>query len=834
MAANGSHKFILSIILPSILAVVLFVLSFYLLLIPLFEKNMMDSKKEMISELTNTAWSLVDDYYNDYRAGRLPEEEAMSMAAERIGRMRYGDDKKDYFWITDMRPFMIMHPYRKELIGTDLSDYTDPDDKKLFVEAVRLVNEEGEGFINYKWQWKDDTTQIVPKLSYVTEFSQWNWVIGTGIYLDDVKQEINLIERKLLWISFIIIMVIALTLAYINRQSMIIARKRREAEHKLLLSRQKYKSLVEASSEGTLMIMEGDIIYVNQKFVDLTGDEREKVGGNRFENIFDMKWSDITGAFADPGKSVNFETKITRADNTVLPVIVSASRVKHNNNFGYILIVKELSSSFILKREKDKLHHDIQASLLLMNRRIGSMTDDFTSCETGTSIAEAARLMMRKKQKVIFVRQNGQIIGVLGLIDFLYRQLAEDMDPADPVTTIMSAPVISLSENGLINEAIVKCKTKKISHILVRNKKGEYIGVVSYEKMLEAQQNYTATLTEEIREAESIDDMITAYRRMNVLADAFIESGVKTESITRVISNIADAVTARVIELVTEEEGEPPCNFCFIAMGSQGRGEQTLLTDQDNGIIRDDSCGGDEKVKEYFVRLGRKVNEGLDRVGYNRCQGNFMAGNPGWNLCLGDWKKLFSGWINNSDPQSLLDISIFFDFRAVYGESSLADGLRDHVLAAARDKAVFFYHLSQAVTKFKPPLGIFGQIVGEHDSSDSNIVDVKKLLLPITGFARIYALKQGIRQTGTIMRLERMKDANGMQEHLLDEVIQSYNMLMNFRLSKQANQVMEGEKPGNALDVKILTDIERSALKKALSVIGDIIIKLKSDFKGSV
>ena len=170
----------------------------------------MESKKDMISELTNTAWSLIEEYYNEYRAGRIGREEAMQLAASRVGKMRYGDEKKDYYWITDMRPFMVMHPYRQELNGTDLSNYKDHQGKRLFVDAAEIVSEKGEGYINYIWQWKDDTTLIVPKLSYVKGFSQWEWIIGTGIYLEDVQQEIKILEKRLNRIAFIIIIIIAL------------------------------------------------------------------------------------------------------------------------------------------------------------------------------------------------------------------------------------------------------------------------------------------------------------------------------------------------------------------------------------------------------------------------------------------------------------------------------------------------------------------------------------------------------------------------------------------------------------------------------------------------
>ncbi|MBS0010554.1 MAG: cache domain-containing protein [Bacteroidales bacterium] len=834
MSSGKTNKFIISIVLPSVLAVVLFILSFYLVLIPLFKSNMMDRKKEMISELTHTAVSLVSDYYHDYSSGIMQEEEAMALAAERIGKMRYGEDRKDYFWISNMRPYMVMHPYRSELNGTDLSDYTDPDGKKLFVEAARVVSEEGEGFIDYKWQWKDDTTLIVPKLSYVKGFSEWQWIIGTGIYLEDVQQEIKLIERKLLWISFIIILLIALVMAYINRQSMLIERGRREAEQKLLLSRQKYKTLVEASSDGTLMMTDGNVIYVNQKFIDLTGYGRAEIMEKRFGEIFDLSWTDIIHAFTDPGRSVNFETTIQCREGKELQVVVSASRVKHNNDYSYILIVKELSRSDILNKEKSKFSHDIQTTLLLMNQQLGSLKSDYISCGTGTAIGEAARLMARKKKEVIFVKQDDEIIGVLGLSDFIKRQMAEGLDPGKPVTSIMSAPVLSVNEKDLIHEAIIKCQTARVSHLLVKNKSGQATGLVSYKRLLEAQMNYTGMLTAEIRSSESVEDMITVYQRMNVLIDAFIESGVKTESITRVISNVADAITGRIIELSIEKEGEPPCSFCFIAMGSQGRGEQTLVTDQDNGIIIDDSGAGDEGAIQYFVSLGRKINDDLNRVGYNYCHGNFMAGNPEWCLPLRSWKELFAGWVNNSDPQGLLDVSIFFDFKSVYGEDSLAGELREHIYRTTGDKAVFYYHLAQTVTRFKPPVGVFGQIVGEHDTPDSNLVDIKKLLMPVTGFARIYALKMALEETNTIERFESMRGAKGLSDSFLDEILQAYNTLMNTRLSQQVKQLMSGEEPGNTVDVNRLTDIERSTLKKVLSVINDIILKLKSDFKGVI
>ncbi|MCG8697960.1 MAG: cache domain-containing protein, partial [Bacteroidales bacterium] len=173
---------------------------------------MMNGKKEMISELTHTAWSLLDEYNNEYENGTFTLEEAQQLASRKIERIRYGTDNKDYFWLITKEPKMVMHPYRFELIDSNLINYKDPNGKQLFVESVAIANKQGEGFVDYMWQWKDDSTRIVPKLSYVKGFEPWNWVVGTGIYLEDVKTEIKQLKNRLLRVSLLITLVIAVIL----------------------------------------------------------------------------------------------------------------------------------------------------------------------------------------------------------------------------------------------------------------------------------------------------------------------------------------------------------------------------------------------------------------------------------------------------------------------------------------------------------------------------------------------------------------------------------------------------------------------------------------------
>ena len=832
MNARDLRKFFLSIVLPSIIAIALFIISFYVFILPSVETNLMEGKKEMISELTNTAWSLVDEYYNEFQSGNIEEQEAMQMAAFRVGKMRYGDEKKDYFWITDTHPFMVMHPYRQELNGTDLSEYKDPEGKKLFVDAVEMVNKFGEGNIHYMWQWKDDSTQIVPKLSYVKGFQQWNWIIGTGIYLEDVKQEIQLLEKRLLRIVFIIIIVIAAAMLFIIRQSMNIENRRKQAENKLQLSRQKYKSLVESSTIGTLMMAENRMIYANKKFLDLSGLQEEELAEKGIEHFFNLDWKQITQSFKDPGKSLSMEAKIKSGTNQI-DVLLSVSMVRYNEGFSYIIVINELSRSSLSDRQSNIANEDMQASLLMMNQTVNHLIREAAVCNIDSTVSDTINILKRKKQTALLVQQDERVIGIVTASDILRRATAQNIKLASPVTFIMSSPVISVNESCLINEAIFTCREKKIAYLQVVDAKGRSVGLLNYSELLELQPNYINQLFIEIEKAESAVVLRDIYIRSNVIIEMLINSGAKPRVVTTLISTFTDKINSRVIELALETYGEAPCEFCFIAMGSQGRREQTLKTDQDNGIITGDDFKNDEKGRAYFINLAKKINHDLSIVGYKLCHGNMMASNPEWIKPLKEWKEKFTMWVNTSDADSIIDVNIFFDFRGIYGKLELANELKTHLNNITVSKGVFLYQLSHEITRFKSPIGVFGKIIGEHETHDSNLVDVKKILMPFTSFARLYALRAKVSDTNTLSRFEQLRNADDMSSQFLDDIIEAYDILMGARLRLQTSSLMKGENASNMLDVNQLTSIEETTLRKVLSLTSDILTKVKLDFKGT-
>ena len=241
------------IILPVTLTVILFGMSIFLLMIPLIEEKLLDGKREMIRELTESSWSILAALAQKEAAGQLNRQEAQAAAVENIRGLRYGPELKDYFWLNDMHPHIIMHPYRPDLDGKDISSYADPNGKRLFVEFVRVVREKGAGYVDYEWQWKDDPERIVPKISYVKGFAPWGWIVGTGIYVEDVRAEIAAITRKLTVICLGILLVIVGLSTYVVRRGVLAEREKKQAQEKARLRQEQLFRAAKMASLGTLV-----------------------------------------------------------------------------------------------------------------------------------------------------------------------------------------------------------------------------------------------------------------------------------------------------------------------------------------------------------------------------------------------------------------------------------------------------------------------------------------------------------------------------------------------------------------------------------------------------
>lgn len=854
------------IILPTLLAVALFVISIFAVIIPAFRSNIMDRKREMIRELTNSAWSVLLEYAEEEKKGNLSREEAQKRAISDIRFLRYGDERKDYFWITDMRPHMVMHPYKPQLDGEDLSGKAgeDPTGKKLFVEMVEVCKQQGSGYVEYMWQWKDDPTRIVPKLSYVKRFQPWDWIIGTGIYIEDVKEEIRDMTGRLITVSIVIIFVIALLLFYITRESLKIEKQRQLAEMGLRESEKKYRAMVEATTEGTMMVLEGKYIYSNQPIRNMLGysaEEFEKLG--LYDILTDEMENDkgyglfkgiMTGvaeqtAPSEAGGATPFEVVLKRKDNKTVDVELTVSNISLGEKSGFIIIARDIGRNKQIEASRENLILELQTSQLFFNRSIKHfLREEVTRCPMDTPIWKAAAVMSKNHYSAALVtaadsdRGEGKegvgedrYIGIITDQDIRTRVVAEGRDLNGPVYEVMSSPLFSIPDSALIFEAMLLMQEKGVRHLAVRDHRGRIVSLISDQQLVHIQRHSSAFLIKEIHEARLVEDIVAARRRMPRLAKALIDSGANSKNICRIFSAVADAIVERLIWLALDELGPPPVAFAFVALGSEGREEQTLVTDQDNAIIYEDIPDPEmaQEAKDYFLKLGERVNLWLEQCGYSLCKGEVMARNPKWCQSLSGWKKHFFGWINAAEPQDLLEVNIFFDFRCVYGRKELTSELRGYIDGLLKERPVFFQFIARNALLYKPPIGFFGKIVVESSGENPSTFDIKESIKPIVNFARLYALRYGVEETNTQERLYRLFIGEVLTKASYEEMVKVYDYLMQMRFRHQGLALSENRVPDNFINPKLLTDIEHTLLKNMFSQIGNFQKRLSYDFTGT-
>ncbi len=344
------RSYVLRIFLPTLLAIALLLAAIWGITLPSFERTLLDRKRELIRELTNSAWSILASYERDERNGSLSREQAQALAMTRIEALRYGPEGKDYFWIQDMQPRMLMHPYRTDLNGEDLRGFTDPRGVPIFVEFAALVQRAREGYIDYVWQWKDDPARLEPKESYVKGFAPWGWVIGTGLYTDDVKQEIARIEQSLIRTSLVVSGAIVLLLLYVLQQSLKIERERQEVVDNLHESTERYHTLVEATTEGTLLVLDDRCRYANPTFLNMLGYTARQLEFLELADLLPREpdnaavWERFQGQNGEqPGLGEALEGCLARSDGSLLESVLTVNPILFAGQPGFILLAKDIA-----------------------------------------------------------------------------------------------------------------------------------------------------------------------------------------------------------------------------------------------------------------------------------------------------------------------------------------------------------------------------------------------------------------------------------------------------------------------------------------------------------
>jgi PAS domain S-box-containing protein len=838
--------FFRKILLPAMLAILLFVISLFAYVVPTFERNAMEQKKNMLRELTNIAWSILDKYNRDFEEGIMQLDEARAAAIEEIEALRYGPEEKDYFWITDLAPRMIMHPYVHELMGQSLSNFADPDGVRLFREAVDIAKREGEGYINYQWQLRDDTTQIAPKLSFVKLFTPWKWVVSTGIYIDDVHKELSALRNRLLLILLGITIIIALIIFFITYQSLGIENRRRAVEGMLKESREKYRSLLESSTEGIILLLNSQIAYTNsfvQKWLKYSGIELQSMSVS--DIIPSLNIDEIMGVAGE----TRFETTVAGKDGSRSEALLTVLPVQFADKMGVLLTFRDISEHRLLVTEVEELRSQLREMAdyspgdinrfaayasnvaALHNQTVSDIAMPFDTCNADAPVKVVVDILNRNGHFPVLVLVNNKPAGIITSADILKRVTAEGLSMDLPVASIMSAPLISVGQETTLASAASIIDRKGISHLMVRNQEGDVTGIVTPEIISRRLFDSAAIIDACIDNSSSIDHLSRCRMKLPVMIKPLLSEIGNVSTFTRILSHFNDVITTGIIEMAIRELGPPPSKFSFVVFGSAGREELTFNSDQDNAIIYTESdLLTPEETKEYFMKLGTRICNSLHETGLVRCKGGYMASNPKWCTGIEEWKVYFNDWIMNSDADSLLNFSVFFDFRHLYGELSVFTGLENFVFDSLKRRTTFFFSLAQSITRIKYPSISTAVSNDEEGKKKEQYFDVKAAMAPLVMIARIYALHKGIRLKGTSDRIRALKVSGALSEETCDELSYYHNFLMYHRMQTLLGQAIGREEFTNNVPLSSMNETEQMILKKIISRAGGFNEILTAEF----
>ncbi|MFW6082047.1 MAG: DUF294 nucleotidyltransferase-like domain-containing protein [Desulfosalsimonas sp.] len=443
---------------------------------------------------------------------------------------------------------------------------------------------------------------------------------------------------------------------------------------------------------------------------------------------------------------------------------------------------------------------------------------EFASCSLDNTIQEAAQLMTRKKRSsVVVMDSSGKSVGLITDHDMRTKVVARAYPVDKPVGDIVGGPLITMPAQSQIFEAIMQMMKYDIKHMAVTDNAQNLLGIATEQDLLLAQGRSPVYLMREIQLADTVQDLKARHMQLPGLIKSMIDSGAIASHLNRIITEISDAILKKIVGFALEETGEPPVDFAFMVMGSEGRMEQTLKTDQDNAIVfRDVPEDREKEVQSYFLRLADKICSWLDEAGYSFCEYEIMARNPKWCQPLHKWQQYFRQWVHEADPESLLHSSIFFDFRLGYGQEDIIEDLRSSLFQTLSGWVGFYRHFAENALHFKPPLDFFGNLILKTRDGRKNSLDIKTPMRLIVDFARIYALQNKIEATNTLDRLEEVHLKEALDKNDYEELALAYGFLMHMRLSHQVNLLVEEKQAADNLILpNELTHIERQSLKEA-------------------
>ncbi|MFN2347982.1 MAG: DUF294 nucleotidyltransferase-like domain-containing protein [Thioalkalivibrio sp.] len=473
----------------------------------------------------------------------------------------------------------------------------------------------------------------------------------------------------------------------------------------------------------------------------------------------------------------------------------------------------------------DQVHRQVQANAATglggdtsLNITLGErLRREPVACQADTPIREALEAMAHENVgSIVVVNEHMHPLGMFTLHDLLSRVSLPGRGMDEPMTEVMSPEPITLPPNAFAFEAAMLMANHGFHHVCVVER-GRLKGVISERDLFSLQRVGLVNLSRAIAHAEDIPALAALGKDIHHLITQMIAQGVQVEQITQIITLLNDNIARRIIGICAQEFPPPPVPFTWLAFGSEGRQEQTLKTDQDNGILFEVPEGmSAEAIRKELLPLARRINEALDECGYPLCTGNIMASNP--ECCLSDteWRERFTRWVDQGNPEHLLKSSIFFDFRVIEGNAAPVEALRDWLKGKVAGNSRFLHQMAANALRNRPPLGLVRDFITSGDAAHPNTLDLKiQGLTPFVDGARILALAHRVDETSTLARIEALARHHHVPPGEAKAWNQAFAYIQLLRMRHQRNQKARDEQTSNRINPDGLNELDRRILKEA-------------------
>ncbi|OXX73467.1 cyclic nucleotide-binding protein [Vibrio sp. V19_P1S1T109] len=427
---------------------------------------------------------------------------------------------------------------------------------------------------------------------------------------------------------------------------------------------------------------------------------------------------------------------------------------------------------------------------------------------------------------------NSPVIGILTDRDLCTRVLAVGIDPNHLVTEVMTTEVISLDHNAYVYEAMLKMLRYNVHHLPILKEK-KPIGIIEATDIVRYESQNSLLLVSRIFQQQSVEELATLSHQVKDSFVRLVNEDANSHMIGTAMSVIGRSFKQRIIELAEELLGSPPIPYCFLALGSMGRDEQLIVTDQDNALILDDNYE-ETQHGAYFEAFAKFVCDSLDQCGYSYCTGDIMASNPMWRMTRKEWEACFADWIDNPNPKALLNASIFFDLYGVCGRTKWAEQLNGFIVRRARKNNRFLACLARNALNRTPPLGFFKDFVMEKDGRHNNTINLKRRgTAPLADLIRVHALAVGSRSTNSFERLDDIIEAGILPKGRAQDLRDAMEFIAMVRIRHQAADVEQEIEPDNNIEPENLSDFERRNLKDAFQILSNAQNFLKFRYQAS-